>query len=377
VNLAACPPGEVRMTLQGRVLVVDDVSANRDLLAARLERQGLSVAEAEDGREALRRLEKERFDLVFLDVRMPELDGYEVLRRIKSDPELRDIPVLMLSAVDELDSVVRCLELGAEDYLPKPFEPMVLRARVGACLEKKRLRDQERVYVQTLKGERDRSEQLLLNVLPSGIADRLKEAPKTIVEHFPAVTILFADIVGFTELAMRIPPADLVEQLNGIFSAFDELVDRHGLEKIKTIGDAYLVAGGVPMPRPDHAVAVAEMALDICDALHCFNALRGTSLDLRIGINTGPVVAGVIGTRKFVFDLWGDAVNTASRMESHGEPGRIHVTEATFRLLQDKYDFAERGTIPVKGKGLMQTYFLLGRKGLPVEKGLPFGSPPA
>ena len=377
MNLAACPPGEVRMALQGRVLVVDDVSANRDVLAARLERQGLSVAEAGDGREALRRLEKERFDLVFLDVRMPELDGYEVLRRIKSDPELRDIPVLMLSAVDELDSVVRCLELGAEDYLPKPFEPMVLRARVGACLEKKRLRDQERVYVQTLKGERDRSEQLLLNVLPSGIADRLKAAPKTIVEHFPAVTILFADIVGFTELAMRIPPADLVEQLNGIFSAFDELVDRHGLEKIKTIGDAYLVAGGVPVPRPDHAIAVAEMALDICEALRCFNALRGTSLDIRIGINSGPVVAGVIGTRKFVFDLWGDAVNVASRMESHGEPGRIHLTEGTFRLLQDQYEFAERGTIPVKGKGLMRTYFLLGRKGLPGEKGLALGSTPA
>jgi len=197
------------------------------------------------------------------------------------------------------------------------------------------------------------------------------------VEHFPAVTILFADIVGFTELAMRIPPADLVEQLNGIFSAFDELVDRHGLEKIKTIGDAYLVAGGVPMPRPDHAVAVAEMALDICEALRCFNALRGTSLDIRIGINSGPVVAGVIGTRKFVFDLWGDAVNTASRMESHGEPGRIHVTEGTFRLLQDKYDFAERGTIPVKGKGLMRTYFLLGRKALLGDKGLPLGLPPA
>jgi len=377
MNLAACPPGEVRMALQGRVLVVDDVPANRDLLAARLERQGLSVAEAGDGREALRRLEKERFDLVFLDVRMPELDGYEVLRRIKSDPELRDIPVLMLSAVDELDSVVRCLELGAEDYLPKPFEPMVLRARVGACLEKKRLRDQERVYVQTLKGERDRSDQLLLNVLPSGIADRLKETPKTIVEHFPAVTILFADIVGFTELATRLPPADLVEQLNGIFSAFDELVDRHGLEKIKTIGDAYLVAGGVPVPRPDHAIAVAEMALDICEALRCFNALRGTSLDIRIGINSGPVVAGVIGTRKFVFDLWGDAVNVASRMESHGEPGRIHLTEGTFRLLQDRYEFAERGTIPVKGKGLMRTYFLLGRKGLPGEKGLALGSTPA
>jgi class 3 adenylate cyclase len=300
--------------------------------------------------------------LVSLEVKMPELDGYEVLRRIKSDPGLRDIPVLMLSAVEELDSVARCLELGAEDYLPTPFEPTMFRARVGACLEKKRRRDRERVYVQTLKGERDRSEKLLLNVLPSRIADRLKDAPKTIVDHFSEVTILFADIVGFTELAMRLPPADLVEQLNGIFSDFDELVDRHGLEKIKTIGDAYLVAGGVPIPRPDHAIAVAEMALDVREALRCFNARRGTSLAIRIGINTGPVVAGVIGTRKFVFDLWGDAVNIASRMESHGEPGRIQVTEATFQLLRERYEFAERGPIPVKGKGPMRTYFLLHRK---------------
>jgi class 3 adenylate cyclase len=182
------------------------------------------------------------------------------------------------------------------------------------------------------------------------------------VDHFSEVTILFADIVGFTELAMRLPPADLVEQLNGIFSDFDELVDRHGLEKIKTIGDAYLVAGGVPIPRPDHAIAVAEMALDVREALRCFNARRGTSLAIRIGINTGPVVAGVIGTRKFVFDLWGDAVNIASRMESHGEPGRIQVTEATFQLLRERYEFAERGPIPVKGKGPMRTYFLLHRK---------------
>jgi len=350
------------VTLQGRVLVVDDLAVNRGVLAARLAGQGLSVAEAEDGREALRKLEKEPFDLVFLEVKMPELDGYEILRRMKSDPGLRDIPVLMLSAVEELDSVARCLELGAEDYLPEPFEPTMFRARVGACLEKKRRRDRERVYVQTLKGERDRSEQLLLNVLPSRIADRLKDAPKTIVDHFSEVTILFADIVGFTELAMRLPPADLVEQLNGIFSDFDELVDRHGLEKIKTIGDAYLVAGGVPIPRPDHAIAVAEMALDFCEALRRFNARRGTSLAIRIGINTGPVVAGVIGTRKFVFDLWGDAVNTASRMESHGEPGRIQVTEATFQLLRERYEFAERGPIPVKGKGPMRTYFLLRRK---------------
>ncbi len=350
------------ITMQGRVLVVDDVAANRDVLATRLSLQGLTVEEAEDGREALRKLEQERFDLVFLDVTMPELDGYEVLRRIKGDVELRDIPVLMLSALDDRESLVRCLELGADDYLPKPFEPSVLRARVGACLEKKRWRDQERVYVKGLKVERDRAEQLLVNVLPPRIAERLKSAPKTIAEYFSDVSILFADIVGFTELAMRMAPTDLVEQLDRIFSDFDDLLDRHGLEKIKTIGDAYLVAGGVPVPTPDHAVAVAEMALDMREAVHRFNERRGTSLSIRIGINSGPVVAGVIGTRKYVFDLWGDAVNTASRMESHGEPDRIQVSEATYRLLSERYDLVDRGLIAVKGKGQMRTYFLQGRK---------------
>ena len=350
------------MTLQGRVLVVDDLAANRSLLAARLVRQGLSVDEAVDGLEAMRKLSEGQFDLVLLDVMMPELDGYETLRRIKDDPELREIPVLMISAVGDIDSVVRCLDLGAEDYLSKPFEPAVLRARVSASLEKKRLRDRERVYLKALRSERDRAERLLLNVLPRRIADRLKGTETNIAENFAAVSILFADIVGFTELSAKVSPSELVGMLNGIFSGFDALLDRHGLEKIKTIGDAYLLAGGVPTPLPDHAGAVAEMALDMCESLKLFNRRNGTSLEMRVGMNTGPVVAGVIGTHKFIFDLWGDAVNVASRMESHGERGRIQVTEASWRLLRDRFRFEERGVIPIKGKGPMRTWFLVGRQ---------------
>ncbi len=318
-------------SLQGRVLVVDDLAANRTVLATRLLHLGLTVEVASDGRDALRKLAAERFDLVFLDVMMPVMNGFETLRCIKVDPGLRDIPVLMISAFGEIASVVRCLELGAEDYLPKPFEPAVLQARVGACLEKKRLHDRERIHLEALRTERDRSERLLLNVLPRAIADRLKDAQTTIADSFSEVSILFADIVGFTQLASRVPPGELVGVLNDIFSDFDALLDRHGLEKIKTIGDAYLVAGGVPTPCPDHAAAVAEMALDMCESLDRFNLRTGASFAMRVGINSGPVVAGVIGTHKFIFDLWGDAVNIASRMESHGEPGRIQVSEATAR----------------------------------------------
>jgi class 3 adenylate cyclase len=293
---------------------------------------------------------------------MPGLNGYQVLERLKASPDLRDIPVIMISALDEIDGIVRCIEMGAEDYLPKPFNPVILRARVEASLEKKRLRDREQAYLAQLRVEREKSERLLLNILPSAIAERLKEDQGVIAESFTEATILFSDVVGFTQMSALITPVELVYLLNEIFSSFDELATRHGLEKIKTIGDAYMVAAGLPERRANHAEAMAEMALDMQDALAAFNRTRGTSLNIRTGINTGPVVAGIIGTSKFIYDLWGDAVNTASRMESHSAPGRIQVTASTFERLRHNYLFEERGLINIKGKGDMSTYFLLGRK---------------
>ncbi|HEY8079571.1 MAG TPA: adenylate/guanylate cyclase domain-containing protein [Labilithrix sp.] len=203
------------------------------------------------------------------------------------------------------------------------------------------------------------SEKLLLNILPAPIAARLKEGETTIADAFPAVTVLFADIVGFTSLSARISTAELILVLNEIFSAFDALADEYGLEKIKTIGDAYMVVGGVPTARADHADAVASMALAMRDVV----AKRTDELRVRIGVHSGPVVAGVIGTRKFTYDLWGDTVNTASRMESHGEPGRIQVSEATRDLLADRFELEARGAIAVKGKGEMRTFFLERRIG--------------
>ncbi|MBK9117418.1 MAG: tetratricopeptide repeat protein [Betaproteobacteria bacterium] len=211
--------------------------------------------------------------------------------------------------------------------------------------------------------ERDRSEQLLLNVLPPAIAGRLKDRETTIADRFSEATILFADIVGFTVLSQRMDAESVVRVLNDVFTRFDALTDKHGLEKIKTIGDCYMVVGGVPASRPDHCAAVADMALDMIRALDAFNAETGQALQIRIGINTGAVVAGVIGRKKFIYDLWGDAVNTASRMESHGEPSRIHATDAVVAAIGDRYRFDERGEIEVKGKGRMRTWFLLGPKG--------------
>jgi adenylate cyclase len=213
-----------------------------------------------------------------------------------------------------------------------------------------------------LNQEKDRSEQLLLNILPESIAKQLKKNNSVPAEHFEAATILFADIVGFTSLSARMEPMELVAGLNQIFSAFDALTETYGLEKIKTIGDAYMVAGGLPIPRADHAQAIAAMALDMQQEMLRLNQVLGEPLEIRIGIHSGPVVAGVIGIRKFIYDLWGDAVNVASRMESHGEPGSIQVTDVTYELLKEDYILESRGTIAVKGRGEMQTYWLLDRR---------------
>ncbi len=218
-----------------------------------------------------------------------------------------------------------------------------------------------KAWQEALRNEQEQSDRLLLNILPQLIAERLKQQQSTIADSFDEVTVLFADLVGFTELASRLSPTQLVELLNQIFSAFDELSQGYGLEKIKTIGDAYMVVGGLPKPRKDHAEAVAEMALGMQKIIHHFNTQNNQALSLRIGINTGPVVAGVIGIKKFTYDLWGDTVNTASRMESQGKANRIQVTEETYKRLKDKFLLEDRGEIPVKGKGKMQTYFLLGK----------------
>lgn len=312
-----------------RVLIVDDNEVNRDLLAKRLQRQGYGVTVVSNGFEALEMMASMSLDLVLLDIMMPQMNGYQVLETLKADPALRHIPVVMISAVNDIDSIVRCIELGAEDYLSKPFNPVLLKARINACLEKKRLRDQEQAYLKKLAEEQEKSERLLLNILPEAIAQRLKQGESTIADSFADVTVLFSDIVNFTKLSANLSPAQLVEVLNEIFSAFDELAEKYGLEKIKTIGDAYMVVGGLPTPRPDHAEAIANMALDMQSIIGQFRLEGNEPVQMRTGINIGAVEAGVIGTKKFTYDLWGDTVNTANRMESHGVAGKIQVTETT------------------------------------------------
>ncbi|MEZ0241192.1 MAG: adenylate/guanylate cyclase domain-containing protein, partial [Chloroflexota bacterium] len=216
-----------------------------------------------------------------------------------------------------------------------------------------------------LRSEHERAESLLLNILPGSIAERLKASPQTIADQFAAVSVLFADVVAFTPRSEHLSPAEVVGTLDRLFSHFDTLAERYGLEKIKTIGDAYMVAAGVPDPRPDHATALASLALDMVEGTRSTGAVGDLGLELRIGINSGPVVAGVIGRKRFLYDLWGDAVNTASRMESHGTPGEIQVTEATYELIKDEFELRPRPTVNVKGKGDMATWYLVGQKSRP------------
>jgi adenylate cyclase len=346
-----------------KLLAVDDDPMNRDMLSRRLEKLGYEVTDASNGREALQKLKDGNYDLVLLDILMPDLDGFQTLEFMKADPRLRHVPVIMLTALDDVASTVRCIEAGAEDYVPKPFNPTVLRARITASLEKKRLRDQEQAFLAQLQIERSKSERLLLNVLPKAIAERLKAGQRTIVDSFIDSTVLFADIVGFTRIAARQSPHRTVQLLNELFSGFDRIAETRELEKVKTIGDAYMLASGVPVIRTDHAEACAEAAFEFLEAVRVFNRRHSLDWAIRVGMNSGPVVAGIIGTKKFSYDLWGDTVNIASRMESHGQPGKIQVSEATKKLLEGKYEFTPVGVIEIKNSSPMPTYLLAKKAG--------------
>ena len=336
------------MQMTSRILVVDDTPANILTLSATLKEKGYQISVATSGKQALEAVERVRPDLVLLDVMMPEMDGFETCRRLKSSGATGDIPVIFLTARTETEDIVKGFELGAVDYVPKPFNTPELLARVHTHLTMDRLHRE--------------NERLLLSILPASIATRLKSGEAGLADHFPEVSVLFADIVNFTMLSGGMPPKPLVSLLNDLFTQFDELASEHRVEKIKTIGDCYMAVSGVPDRRADHASALADMALDMVEELKEFNRSRGTSLQIRIGLNTGPVVAGVIGRSKFIYDLWGDTVNMASRMESTGLPERVQVTEQMQCALASEFELEKRGEVEVKGKGLLPAWLLLRRK---------------
>jgi adenylate cyclase len=353
----------------GKILVVDDQEANVMVLERMLHGAGyVSVSSTRDPRQVRELHLQNRYDLILLDILMPGMDGFQVMEGLKEVETDGYLPVLVLTA--QPNHKLQALKSGAKDFVGKPFDLAEVLMRVANMLEVRLLHlETKRLYEQVVEQQK-MSERLLLNVLPHSIVARLKgrlevaadRFTEVIADTFPEATVLFADIVEFTKLSTWLAPQEQVSMLNEIFSDFDRIADNRGLEKIKTIGDAYMAVAGLPVPTADHALRAAHAALDMLEAMDRFNARSGYTLQVRIGINTGAVVAGVVGKHKFIYDLWGDAVNTACLMESHGVAGRVQVTESTQRELNEPFLLEERGAIEVRGKGRMNTWFLAGRR---------------
>jgi adenylate cyclase len=343
-----------------KVLIVDDQQANVILLDRMLRGAGYaSIASTMDPHEVCKLHRKNCYDLILLDLVMPGMDGFQVMEGLKEIEKDGYLPVLVITA--EPKHKLRALKAGAKDFVSKPFDLAEVLTRVYNMLEVRLLHLETRRLYDQVVAEQKVSERLLLNVLPQSVAERLKADFGIIADSFPDVTVLFADIVGFTKLSEGMSPERLVALLNEVFTLFDSIADHRGLEKIKTIGDAYMAVAGLSLPATNHAVRGAHMALDMIEALDRFNQQNGCTLQVRIGIHSGAVVAGVIGRHKFIYDLWGDAVNTASRMESHGVAGRAQVTEDTRQRLSGQFLLEERGAVEIKGKGEMRTWFLASR----------------
>lgn len=347
VPLPACEPGAI--------LVVDDSPENREMLSRRLLQLGHEVGFAEDGVACLEQVRNRPFDLILLDLWMPRLDGMGVLEQLKADPALQTIPVIVLSADDDPQTVLRCIALGADDHLRKPCDPVFLRTRINASLEKKRLRDREQAYLDRIEQEKRRSEELLHVILPPDVATELKNNNAVRPRRFDDVGVLFCDVVGFTAFADRATPEDLVLHLQTMVELQELACSRHGLEKIKTIGDAFMAAAGLGTVG-DPAVACIRCGLEMAKQI----ANTPPGWQVRIGIHCGPVFAGVVGHRKYQYDIWGDTVNTASRIEQAAVPGAVCVSNPTWRRVAKACTGESLGVVNLKGKKPMEIFRITG-----------------
>lgn len=356
--------------LKANLLIVDDQAANVLLLERLLSGAGYtSITSTQNPREVCELHRKNNYDLILLDLHMPDFNGFQVMEGLKEIEAESYLPVLVITA--QPDEKLRALKAGAKDFVSKPFDLAEVLVRVQNLLEVRLLHSETKKLYKQVVAEQKVSERLLHNVLPQAIAERLKGRPEVMADNFsdiiadtyPDVTVLFADIVGFTKFSESLSAAVLITVLNDIFIRFDTVADHWGLEKIKTIGDSYMAAAGLPIPVPNHAERAAHMALDMLEVMNRFNEQSDYQLNIRIGMSTGAAVAGVIGKRKFLYDLWGDVVNTASRMESQGVAGRIQITDSTRQQLGELFLLEKRGTIEVKGKGEMNTWFITSHNG--------------
>lgn len=334
-----------------RILVVDDIEENLKVLSETLIEEGFYPLQAKSGERAIQIAKKARPDLILLDIKMPEMDGFETIARLKADPETASIPVIFISALNQIEDKVKGFRQGAVDYVSKPFQKEEVIARVGTHL---RLR----AALKAVEEEREKSDKLLRNILPERVADELKETGRNTPQYFPEATMLFSDLVDFTAKSRTIGPEPLLAELDELFSAFDRIMREHDCERIKTIGDAYFAVSGIPTPASDHAERMVKAAIDMIAWLKERNKTAAVRWEMRVGIHSGCAIAGIVGLEKYVYDVFGDSVNTAKRMESSSEPMRVNVSESTAGLVGHLIALEARGGVEVKGKGLMPMFFV-------------------
>ena len=333
------------------ILVVEDEEFNRTLILRHLKKEGYGNVEvAENGKQAVDLARSNDFDLVLLDIEMPELDGYGVLEQLKSDMRLRDIPVIMISSIDDMKSIVKCIELGADDYLPKPFDPILLRARLGACLEKKKFLNEKTSYLKQIKAEKKNSEDLLNVILPAAAANELKRSGRVEPRQFDNVALLFCDIVGFTSYCSNHTAKEVVGGLQNLFVKFEEITRNHQMEKIKTIGDEFMATAGLLAPNDNPLLSAVGCGLDMAQA----SKETEPNWEVRVGVHCGSVVAGIVGRDKYQFDVWGDTVNIAARMAGQGNPGNVAMSHDAWLQVEDDCLGRTLGRIDIKGKGSIE-----------------------
>lgn len=340
-----------------KLLIVDDDEFNRSLTSRVLEMEGFSNFDmAEDGNVALDKIRDVDYDTILLDLEMPELDGFGVLEELQKDMRLRDIPVIMVSGVNDTVGVIKCIELGATDYLFKPIDPILLRARLGACLERKRLRDQQLEYIGQLREEKKRADELLNVILPRAAAAELQSIGSVPPRSYQNVGILFCDIVDFTAYCNNHTAKEVVDGLQTLFEAFEKITQSHDMEKIKTIGDEFMASAGLMLPNADPLLAAVACGLDMVAAAK----ENEPEWQVRVGINQGSVIAGIVGHDKYQFDIWGDTVNTAARMAGVDAKGAVVMPIKSWMSIQEACDARSLGHVAVKGKGKIEVVEVYG-----------------
>lgn len=344
-----------------RILVIEDDPLHDKVIQHILENSGqnLELIKAKNGFDALKILEKETPDLILTDWEMPKMSGIDFCKKIHASQDFEHIPVIMCTGIKtSSENLKTAFESGVVDFIRKPVDKVELMSRVSSMLKLSESYQTIKKQKEEIEAEKEKSDKLLLNILPKEIASDLKEYGELKPKLFKDVTVFYSDIVGFTEKTMKIHPILLIDELNEIVKGFDAIMEKNNCEKIKTVGDAYISVCGMPIPNPKHAENIINAAIDTIAYLKERNKNSKYTWEIRLGIDTGSVVAGIIGTNKYIYDIFGDPVNTASRLEANSKTMRIHVSERAYKLVKNNFEFEEQPPLEVKGKGLMKMYFV-------------------